>query len=189
VLEPLAVPGAFLLAPRVFADDRGDVLEWYGAADVAAAAGRAVPFVRGTRLRSRRGVVRGIHFTAVPPGQAKYVTCLSGAVVDVVVDLRVGSPAFGRWVAVELTAGTGRAVHLGEGLGHGLQALTDDATVVLLASGPFDPSVERGVHPLDPQLAVAWPLADPVLSARDAAAPTLSEARAAGLLPPWQPPG
>jgi dTDP-4-dehydrorhamnose 3,5-epimerase len=183
VLEPLPIPGAWVLTPRRHADDRGDVLEWYAAADVAAAAGRSVPFVRATRMRSRRGVIRGLHFTADPPGQAKYVTCLTGTVVDVVVDVRVGSPTFGRWASVELAAATGRAVHVGEGLAHGFQAVSDHTTVVMLASGPFDPAVERGVHPLDPEIGIDWPLADPVLSPRDAAAVTLAGARAAGLLP------
>jgi dTDP-4-dehydrorhamnose 3,5-epimerase len=184
-VEPLPIAGVWTLTPQVHADDRGDFLEWYRAGPFAAALGSPMPVVQANLSRSRRGVVRGIHLTEVPPGQAKHVTCVAGAVLDVVVDVRVGSPTFGRWTAVELDAVTHRAVYVGAGLGHGLQALTDDATVAYLCSAEFDPAVERGIHPLDPDVGIAWPVPEPLLSPRDAGAPTLAEARAAGWLPSW----
>lgn len=130
-------------------------------------------------------MVRGVHFADVPPGQAKYVTCVRGAVLDVIVDIRVGSPTFGRWEAVRLDDVDRRAVYLSEGLGHGFCALTDDATLNYLCSTTYNPTAEHAVHPLDPELAIEWPAEAPQLSARDAAAPTLTEARRSGLLPQY----
>jgi dTDP-4-dehydrorhamnose 3,5-epimerase len=129
-------------------------------------------------------VIRGVHFADVPPGQAKYVHCAHGALLDVVVDVRVGSPTFGRHEAVLLDAAEHRAVYLAEGLGHAFCALADGTVAGYLCSTPYAPAIERAVHPLDPELGLPWPadLAH-VLSDKDAAAPTLAEARAAGLLP------
>ena len=131
-------------------------------------------------------MIRGIHFADVPPGQAKYVTCVSGAILDVVVDLRAGSPGFGRWEAVRLDDDSRRAVFLAEGLGHGFTALSDEATVLYLCSTAYAPGREHGVNPLDPAIGIAWPAdAEPVLSDKDAAAPTLEQALRDGLLPPY----
>ena len=101
--------------------------------------------------------MRGIHFADVPPGQAKYVTCVRGAVLDVVVDVRVGSPTFGRWDAVRLDDRERRALYIAEGLGHAFCALEADSTVVYLCNDVYRPGSEHGVHPLDPALGIAWP--------------------------------
>jgi dTDP-4-dehydrorhamnose 3,5-epimerase len=122
----------------------------------------------------------------VPPSQAKYVTCLRGAVLDVVVDIRVGSPAFGRSEAVVLNDIDRRAVYLAEGLGHAFMALDDAATVAYLCSEPYAPGREHGIQPLDPELGLPWPEdLEPVLSAKDSAAPTLAQACETGLLPSY----
>jgi dTDP-4-dehydrorhamnose 3,5-epimerase len=135
---------------------------------------------------SRRGVIRGIHFSDVPPGQAKYVSCVSGAILDVVVDIRVGSPGYGRWEAVRLDDTERRSLYISEGLGHAFTALSDEATVLYLCSTPYAPGREHGVNPLDPAIGIEWPSGvEPILSAKDADAPTLDEARAAGLLPDY----
>ena len=134
---------------------------------------------------SARGVVRGIHFADVPPGQGKYVTCVRGAVLDVIVDLRVGSPTFGRWEGVRLDETDRKAVYIPEGLGHGFCALSDDATLSYLCSTTFNPTAEHSVHPLDPELGIEWPADAPQLSARDEAAPSLAEAISTGLLPDY----
>ena len=135
---------------------------------------------------SVRGAIRGIHFSDIPPGQAKYVTCISGAILDVVVDLRVGSPGYGRWAAVPLDAKSRRAVFIAEGLGHAFMTLSDEATAVYLCSTPYAPAREHGVHPLDPDIGIAWPEdVPPILSDKDAAAPSLAAARAAGQLPDY----
>jgi dTDP-4-dehydrorhamnose 3,5-epimerase len=131
-------------------------------------------------------VLRGVHFADVPPGQAKYVSCPSGSVLDVVVDVRVGSATFGRWQSVLLDDHDRRALFLSEGLGHAFLALSPTATVTYLCSTGYAPGRERGIHPLDPALGIAWPDGiTPILSAKDAAAPTLAQAEAAGLLPTW----
>jgi dTDP-4-dehydrorhamnose 3,5-epimerase len=133
---------------------------------------------------SRRGVIRGIHFADVPPGQAKYVYCLGGSVLDVVVDLRVGSPTFKYWEAVEMNAENGLGLFLSEGLGHAFTALSTEAIVAYLCSTPYNPSREHTVQPLDPDVGITWPSGDDlILSDRDAAAPSLQEALDAGLLP------
>ncbi len=134
---------------------------------------------------SRGGTVRGIHFADVPPGQAKYVQCFAGRILDVVVDIRVGSPTFGEWDAIELDDVDRRGLYIAEGLGHAFCALTDDVTIGYLCSEPYAPSREHGITPLDPQLRLPWPSVDVVLSPKDAAAPTLAEAVEQGLLPDY----
>jgi dTDP-4-dehydrorhamnose 3,5-epimerase len=132
-------------------------------------------------------VIRGVHFTDVPPGQAKYVTCLAGEVLDIVVDVRAGSPAFGTWDAVRLGATHRNAVYMSEGLGHAFMALTDEATVVYLCSSAYAGERERAVHPLDPELGLPWPADIPhTLSERDRSAAPLRTALDQGWLPRYE---
>ncbi|MDI6101745.1 dTDP-4-dehydrorhamnose 3,5-epimerase [Actinoplanes sp. NEAU-A12] len=185
-IRPLSIEGAFEITPAQHGDDRGRFLEWYRFDRLAEAVGRPLDLAQANLSTSAAGVVRGVHFADVPPGQAKYVTCVSGAVLDVIVDLRVGSPTFGSWEGVRLDDEDRRAVYLTEGLGHAFCSLTEGATVAYLCSTTYRPGHEHGVHPLDPDLGIAWPVAEPVLSAKDAAAPTLAEAGAKGLLPDYE---
>jgi len=185
-MKPLDVDGAWLFTPQIHGDRRGSFLEWFRAAEFSADVGHSMDLAQANCSVSARGVVRGIHFSDVPPGQAKYVTCASGAIIDVVVDLRVGSPGFGRWQAVRLDDENRHALYLGEGLGHAFVALSDQATVLYLCSTPYAPAREHGVHPLDPAIGITWPDdLDPVLSDKDAAAPSLAQAEADGLLPAY----
>jgi dTDP-4-dehydrorhamnose 3,5-epimerase len=184
-IRPLTVEGAYEITPQQHGDPRGLFLEWYRFDRLAEVVGHPLRLAQANMSVSARGVVRGVHFADVPPGQAKYVTCPRGAVVDVVVDLRVGSPTFGQWDAVRLDDVDRRAVYLAEGLGHGFCALTDDATLTYLCSTTYNPGAERVVHPLDPDLAIDWPVDAPQLSARDDAAPGLAAAREGGLLPAY----
>ncbi len=186
-MRALGIDGAWVFAPQIYADDRGSFLEWFRVGELARQVGHRLEVAQGNCSVSRRGVVRGIHFADVPPGQAKYVTCVSGAILDVVVDLRVSSPSFGRWEAIHLDSQDRAAVYLAEGLGHAFMALSDQATVVYLCSTPYAPGREHGVHPFDPAIGIAWPDdVDAVLSDKDAAAPTLAQAQTAGLLPDYQ---
>jgi dTDP-4-dehydrorhamnose 3,5-epimerase len=186
-LEPLSIDGAWVFAPRIFHDSRGSFLEWYRSVELDKVLGYQPEIAQANCSVSRRGVIRGIHFADLPPGQAKYVTCVSGAITDIVVDIRVGSPTYGRWEAVRLDDTGRHAVFLAEGLGHAFVALTDDATVMYLCSTPYAPGRERGVHPFDPAIGIVWPAEiDPVLSEKDASAPTLEQARSAGLLPGYR---
>jgi dTDP-4-dehydrorhamnose 3,5-epimerase len=189
-VRELKVPGAFEITPKQFGDPRGVFLEWFKAPAFEGAVGHALDLQQANCSVSAAGVLRGIHFADVPPGQAKYVTCATGAVLDVVVDIRVGSPTFGQWDSVLLDDVDRRAIYLGEGLGHAFMSLEDGSTVLYLCSTGYNPTGEHGVHPLDPELGIAWPTADrhgnpisPLLSDKDAAAPSLAEARAQGLLP------
>ena len=183
-MEPMSIGGAWTFTPALHRDDRGCFLEWFRAAELSESLGYRPEIAQANCSVSSRGVIRGIHFTSVPPGQAKYVTCVSGAVLDVIVDIRVGSPTYGHWEPVRLDDTSRRAVFLAEGLGHAFTAVSDEATVVYLCSTPYSPGREHGVHPLDPDIGIEWPTAtEPVLSGKDAAAPTLEQARRAGLLP------
>ena len=186
----LTVDGAWEITPRQFGDDRGVFLEWFKEAPFAEAAGHRLELAQANLSVSAAGVVRGIHFADVPPGQAKYVTCPKGAVLDVVVDIRVGSPTFGAWDSVLLDDVDRRAIYLAEGLGHAFVSLEDGSTVMYLCSTGYNPTGEHGVHPLDPAIGIAWPTTardgsplTPLLSDKDAAAPTLAEALEQGLLP------
>jgi dTDP-4-dehydrorhamnose 3,5-epimerase len=182
-VRELDIPDAFEIIPRQHADERGVFLEFYRVESFLKARGHPLDVRQANCSISAAGVVRGIHFATVPPGQAKYVTCFHGAVLDVIVDLRVGSPTFGRWTGARLDDVERRAVYIAEGLGHAFMALTDRATVSYLCSEVYSPTREHGIHPLDPEIGVKWPdgLA-PVLSPKDDAAPSLSEARETGLL-------
>lgn len=182
-IRPLSIDGAWEITPVTHGDSRGAFLEWFRADHLAAEIGYALQVAQINTSVSAKGVVRGIHFADVPPGQAKYVGCSRGAVLDVVVDLRVGSPTFGRWEAVRLDDVDRRAVFLSEGLGHGFCSLTDDATVMYLCSQPYRPTREHTISPLDADLGVEWPVADAIMSPRDAAAPSLASSLADGTLP------
>src|SRR5579875_3134631 len=185
-ITPLSITGAWKVEPVLHGDPRGLFTEWYRADQLAEAVGHPLDLRQANLSVSAAGVVRGIHFADVPPGQAKYVTCVRGAVLDVVVDLRAGSPSFGTWEFVRLDETHRAAVYIAEGLGHGFCALTDDATLSYLCSATYNPTGEHAVHPLDGELAIEWPVDAPLLSARDDAAPSLAEARASGLLPDYQ---
>jgi dTDP-4-dehydrorhamnose 3,5-epimerase len=182
-IRPLSIEGAFEVTPVLHGDPRGLFAEWYRGDLLAEAVGHRLDLAQANVSVSAAGVVRGIHFADVPPGQGKYIFCPRGAVLDVIVDLRVGSPTFGRWEGVRLDDVDRRAVYVGEGLGHGFCALSDDATLTYLCSTTYNPQRERAVHPFDPDLAIEWQATEPVLSARDAAAPSFARMRADGLLP------
>lgn len=184
-IRPLSIDGAWEIVPVQHGDPRGRFLEWYRSDRLAEAVGHPLRLAQANLSVSACGVVRGVHFADVPPGQAKYVTCVRGAVLDVVVDLRTGSPTFRRWEGVRLDDAECRAVYIAEGLGHGFCALSDDATLAYLCSEPYAPHREHAVHPLDADLGITWPAGSPVLSRRDATAPTLAEAMAAGMLPSY----
>ncbi|MER6981236.1 dTDP-4-dehydrorhamnose 3,5-epimerase [Streptomyces carpinensis] len=183
-MKELGIEGAWVDTPEVFTDHRGRFHEWFRVDRFQDSTGQALRLAQANCSRSVRGTLRGIHYASVPPGQAKYVTCVSGAVLDVVVDIRTGSPTFGQWEAVRLDDTTHRCVYLAEGLGHAFMALEDNSTVVYLCSQGYAPQREYGINPLDPALAIAWPQDEaPRISDKDASAPTLEEAERRGLLP------
>jgi dTDP-4-dehydrorhamnose 3,5-epimerase len=184
-IRALSIAGAWEVTPQQHGDARGMFMELYRFDKLAEVVGHPLTLAQANLSTSARGVLRGVHFADVPPGQAKYVSCVRGAGIDVVVDIRLGSPTFGRWEAIRLDDVDRRAVYIGEGLGHAFCALTDDATLSYFCSATYNPTGEHTVHPLDPDLAIEWPVEEPLLSDRDAAAPSLADARAAGLLPSY----
>ena len=189
-IRELSIAGAFEVTPQVHGDDRGAFLEWFRADRFAEATGHRFSLAQANASVSAAGTLRGIHFAQLPPSQAKWVTCLRGAVLDVVVDIRVGSPSYGAWEAVELDDADRRAVYLSEGLGHAFMALEDGSVVSYLCSAPYAPGREHGVRPLDPAIGIRWPThgrhggpITPLLSPKDEQAPSLAEAERQGLLP------
>lgn len=183
-VTPLAVPGAWSFTPRQLPDPRGVFLEWFRADVLHGVLGHRLIVAQANHSVSSKDTLRGVHFADVPPGQAKYVYCSRGAVLDVVVDLRLGSPTFGVSDAVHLDEADRRGVYLSPGLGHAFLALSEEADVTYLCSEAYNPRAEHAISPLDPDLALPWPVGTvPRLSDRDATAPNLAEATAAGLLP------
>ncbi len=180
----LRIPGAWEITPALHADGRGLFFEWFTDPAFTAMTGHHFDLAQANCSVSAAGVLRGVHFSELPPSQAKYVTCVRGAVFDVVVDIRVGSPTFGQWDAVLLDDRERRSAYLSEGLGHAFLALEDDSTVMYLCSAGYAPQREHTI--LATSLGIDWPEDHPLnLSERDAAAPTLDEVQAAGLLPSW----
>ncbi|MEW2636371.1 dTDP-4-dehydrorhamnose 3,5-epimerase family protein [Streptomyces sp. NPDC048389] len=184
-VRELGIDGAYAFEPEVFHDERGSFRSPYQEAVYGAALGRPLfPVVQVSTSSSRRRAVRGVHFTATPGSMAKYVLCTGGRALDVVVDVRLGSPTFGRSERVELSPEAGTALYLPPGVGHLFTALEDDTVMVYLLSAAYRADKERAVNPLDPELGLELPGGHArVLSERDRSAPTLAEARDRGLLP------
>lgn len=188
-VRELAVPGSWEITPTVHGDSRGMFFEWLTDRGFSSFAGHSLDVRQANCSVSSAGVLRGLHFAQVPPSQSKYVTCVRGAVFDVVVDIRVGSPTFGQWDATVLDDADRRTIYISEGLAHGFLALQDNSTVMYLCSAEYSPEREHTICATDPALGIEWPLVDgaaPSLSDRDAAAPSFDEVRASGLLPTWE---
>lgn len=187
-VRQLSVPGAWALTPQLHADPRGLFFEWFTDSDFTAFAGHHFDLRQANCSVSAAGVLRGLHFAENPPGQAKYVTCVRGSAFDVVVDIRVGSPTFGHWDAVLLDAEDRGSVYISEGLGHAFLALEDATTVIYMCTAPYNPAREHTICATDPALGIRWPTVEELQqSERDAAAPTLEQVQASGLLPRWDP--
>lgn len=184
----LEIPDSFEFTPPTFGDHRGLFVAPFQQAAFVEATGHRLNLAQSNHSVSARNVIRGVHFADVPPGQAKYVYCPRGALLDVVVDVRVGSPTFGHHDAVRLDSTDYRALYLAEGLGHAFVALEDDTVMAYLCSTPYNPPAEHGVNPLDPALGLPWGDLDgePVLSDKDRAAPSLAEAERDGILPRYE---
>ena len=181
----LAVKGALEFSPPIFSDARGTSVQAFNADVFQQVTGKPLFAVeQSLHSRSRRGVVRGVHLTATPPGSEKYVVCLNGAALDIVVDVRVGSPTYGKWDAVRLDNRDCRAMYFPVGVGHAFVALEDDTVMCYLLSNPYVAEAELAISPLDPALGLPIPTdVEPLMSDRDRLGVTLAEARASGMLP------
>ncbi|MDO9590816.1 MAG: dTDP-4-dehydrorhamnose 3,5-epimerase [Microcella sp.] len=186
-IRELGIAGAVEFTPRQFPDDRGLFTEWYRFDTLAEAIGHPLDLRQANISVSRRGVVRGIHFADLPPSQAKYITVPHGAILDYVVDIRVGSPTFGQSEVVRLDSVDRRSLYVAEGLGHCFVALDDDTVVTYLVNDVFRPDREHAITPLDDEIGLELPFArdELLLSPKDVAAPTLAEAQRLGTLPLW----
>ena len=187
-IRPLSIADAYEVTPVLHSDDRGMFFEWYRFDLLGDVVGHPLDLRQANTSISRRGAVRGIHFADVPRGQAKYVTVPRGAVLDFVVDIRVGSPTFGTWDSAVLDDVDHRALYVSEGLGHLFVALQDNTTVSYLVSDVYNPSAEHGINPFDERLAIELPadLGDLLVSEKDRSAPTLDELERAGALPRFE---
>jgi len=184
-LTPLGIEGAWLAESPVWSDDRGFFREWFKTEDINKAVGRNFNVEQANISSSIKGTVRGILYSLAEKGQAKWVTCVSGFMKDVIVDIRPNSETNGKWIEVELSGASGNAILIGEGLGHGFISLADVSTVAYLVSSPFSPSEEFEINPLDHALGINWglPLSELRISTKDKNAPTLDERKKDGKLP------
>ena len=184
-LTPLGIEGAWLAQSPVWKDDRGFLREWFKAEDVSSATGRDFAIEQANISLSSKGTLRGIHYSIAPRGQAKWITCVSGSIQDVIVDIRPDSKTFGQWVDVELKGDSGKAVFISEGLGHGFLALEDNTAVAYLVSTPFSPTDEYEINSLDEKIGINWgiEISDLKISDKDKAASTLAERMIEGKLP------
>jgi dTDP-4-dehydrorhamnose 3,5-epimerase len=184
-LTPLGIEGVWLAESPVWNDDRGFFREWFKSTDVKNATGRDFGIEQANISLSSRGTLRGIHYSIAPGGQGKWITCVSGSIKDVIVDIRSESPTFGDWIGVELSGDSGKAVFISEGLGHGFLALQDNTAVAYLVSTPFSPRDEFEINPLDEEMGINWGMSitELKISGKDKSAPTLSERFNEGKLP------
>ncbi|MFB6842854.1 dTDP-4-dehydrorhamnose 3,5-epimerase family protein [Streptomyces sp. NPDC056361] len=187
LITEMSVPGAYRVEPEPLSDRRGYFFESVKTSALLEASGWEFSVRQVNYSVSKRNTLRGIHGTKVPPGQAKFVTCVRGSALDIAVDLRVGSPTFGHYDVTYQSPESGTAVYLPDGVGHAFLALTDDTCMSYLCSQEYVPGTMIDVDALDPELALPWDLTEPpIRSDKDAVAPTLAEAAAAGLLPTYE---
>ena len=176
-VEKLEIPGAWTFVPNQISDDRGVFFEWFQDSTFIENSGSLFNLAQANFSVSHRGVLRGIHFALCPPGQRKYVTCVSGSALDVLVDLRVGSPTFGKSITLQLDTSNRMVVSIPNGVGHGFMALEDNTSIIYLCDQRYSPENEREIFPLDLDLKIMWPDSiAPILSVKDANAPSFKSA-------------
>jgi len=164
---PLAIVGAWIIESPVYSDDRGIFREWFKSEELKENGVPPFGVKQANTSISKKGVIRGIHYSAEINGQTKLVTCTSGSVFDVIVDLRPESKTYGDHLEIELSANMGKCVYITSGLGHGFQALEDDSVITYLLDREYSPKDEFGINPVDPNLKIKWPLVDFHISEKD----------------------
>ena len=181
--NPFEISGAWEVELKKFDDSRGFFFESFRSDFSQDTFGRKFTVKQINTSVSTKGSVRGIHYALVPPSQAKYVQCQRGSIMDYVIDIRIGSPTFGKSISIELTSDTPRAIFIEEGLAHAFVALEDETVVTYLVNENFNPEREKGINPFDKELAINWPKMDLLLSEKDKTAISLTEAKELDLLP------
>jgi dTDP-4-dehydrorhamnose 3,5-epimerase len=170
----LEIPDVVLVKPKVFEDDRGFFMETYKASDFVKA-GIDFSFCQDNHSKSKKGVLRGLHYQLEPKAQGKLIRCIKGKIWDVAVDLRLGSPWFGKWIAVELSEENKCMLWIPAGFAHGFVAL-EDCEIIYKCTEEYAPELDRGIIWNDPDLNIPWPIKDPILSSKDAKLPRLKDA-------------
>lgn len=173
-VTPLAIAGAWVIESPVYPDDRGIFREWFKLQTLKELGLPSFEVRQANTSISKRGVIRGIHYSSEINGQTKFVTCTSGSVLDVIVDLRPESKTYGDHLEVKLSESVGKSVYISSGLGHGFQALEDESVVTYLLGKEYSPSNEFGINPVDPILNIKWPLSDFRISEKDRKSPNFS---------------
>ena len=181
--KPLEISGAWEVELKKFDDSRGFFFESFRSDFSHDTYGRKFTVKQTNTSVSAKGAVRGIHYALVPPSQAKYVQCQKGSIMDYVIDIRIGSPTFGKSLSIELNSNTPRAIFIEEGLAHAFVALEDETVVTYLVNENFNPEREKGINPFDKELAINWPKIDLLLSEKDKTAISLTKAKELDLLP------
>ena len=180
----LSLAGAWLFHSQVFADDRGTFSEWFKSSLLTEITGELFRPVQANVSVSHAGVIRGIHYSLAPHGQAKLVTVLHGSILDLAIDVRLGSPTFGKYESVELRAGDGQAMFLRHDMAHAFQSLEENTVVSYLVSSEYSPEEEKEISPMCSMLNIQWSQKlQAVLSEKDKLAPDLAQQSAAKLLP------
>ncbi len=184
-LQELSISGAYVVTHNVFPDERGLFREWFKADEIVSI-DDTFSVEQANCSKSKQFVIRGIHYSVAPQGQAKLVTCASGKIIDILVDLRVGSPSYLNIEYVELSEDSGNVVFIPTGVGHGFFVESESAAVVYLTSSGYAPEYEKAIIPTDPELGIIWPIPFGelgVISKADSEAPTLAKATESGILP------
>ena len=186
-ITPLSIAGAFAITNTIHGDERGEFVEWFRADHLQKATGIDFSTIQANLSVSQKGTLRGIHFADIPPGQAKYVMCPTGAIQDYVVDIRLGSPTFGKWEAVTISAKDRNAILLDVGLGHAFVALEEGTTVTYLVTDHYKPQAEHAINPQDSDLGLEFPFSgkELLVSTKDREAPSFAYALSSGMLPTW----
>ncbi len=175
IFKRLEIPDVILIEPKVFEDDRGFFMETYKYSEFKKN-GIPYEFVQDNHSKSQRGVLRGLHYQLKPMEQGKLVRCIKGRIWDVAVDIRKGSPWYGKWVAVELSEENKLMLWIPPGFAHGFLALADNTEIIYKVTKEYSPEFDRGIIWDDPDLAIDWPIKNPILSEKDKNLPLLKDA-------------
>jgi dTDP-4-dehydrorhamnose 3,5-epimerase len=188
-IKKTVLDGPLLAQSSVHGDSRGAFLEWFKKSELEFSLGETVSFSQGNVSKSAKGVLRGIHYSTSEEGQAKWVTCLSGKIIDYVIDLRISSPTFTKYIEIPLSGFDGQGVYIPQGFGHAFVSLEDDSIVSYLVTSDYNPNEEHAINPMDKTLSILWPTHELILSTKDQDAETLQMKIQKGQLPLFSPRG
>lgn len=172
LFEELEIAGVWKVSSAIHSDNRGMFREWFKSSEVEQITGEKFDVQQANISTSKRGVIRGIHYSNSSTGQGKWVTCVYGSIWDVVVDIRPDSPTYKKWLGVELNPESGDCLYISHGLGHGFMSLAENSVVSYLLTSAYSPTEEFEINPFDPELNIEWPLENSIVSDKDKLAPS-----------------